>query len=164
MVAMLTEGLPTSILLQSVVPQALVVFIVVVAFTLPALLQRFSSGILRCRTGEITPEAIADHEPSEEHPGPEILCRRIVERVEQIRRVLLENPSEIEVEMCSIGYRACVEDMGVLIDLVEAELEVSGPIRRWRLRAWRRRAAEAIFHMHEAFPTGSLHPLYHKDA
>jgi hypothetical protein len=44
-----------------------------------------------------------------------MLCRQIVERAEQIRRTMLEDPLEIEIDMCAMGYGACLEDMSLLI-------------------------------------------------
>ncbi|MDQ3942282.1 MAG: hypothetical protein M3254_04195 [Actinomycetota bacterium] len=100
---------------------------------------------------KISPEQVLDHKPSEEPVGPRMLCRRIVERAEQIRRAMLEDPSEIEIDMCAMGYGACLEDMGLLINFVNAELSESTPIQRLRLRALRRKAARAIFRVNEVF-------------
>jgi hypothetical protein len=64
---------------------------------------------------------------------------------------MLESPSEIEIDMCAMGYGACLEDMGLLINFVKAELSDCTPIQRLRLRALRRKSVRAIFRVHEVF-------------
>lgn len=153
---MSAEAFVTGPFSASTAHQALPWLILTVALGISALIGRHS--LLRSwrRVRKISPEQVLVHKPSEEPVGPRMLCRRIVERAEQIRRTLLNDPSEIEIDMCAMGYGACLEDMGLLIDNVEAELFDCAPIRRLRLRALRRKAAGAIFGMHEAFPAGHL--------
>ena len=44
-----------------------------------------------------------------------------------------------------------MEDMGLLVNFVKAELSDSTPIQRLGLRALRRKSARAIFRVHEVF-------------
>jgi hypothetical protein len=53
--------------------------------------------------------------------------------------------------MCAMGYGACLEDMSLLNNVVEAELSDCTPIQRLRLRALRRKSVRAIFRVHEVF-------------
>jgi hypothetical protein len=131
--------------------QALPWLILTVALGLSALIGRHSLPRSWRRVRKISPEQVLDHKSSEEPVGPRMLCRRIVERAEQIRRAMLEGPSEIEIDMCAMGYGACLEDMGLLINFVKAELPGCTPIQRLRLRALRRKSTRAIFLMHEVF-------------
>jgi hypothetical protein len=87
---------------------------------------------------------------------PRELSRRIVERADEIHRTLLESPSEVQVEMCALGYRTCVNDMITLTHLVNEESKTAGPIKRLRLRAARRRATDSLFVVREAMPPGAL--------
>lgn len=58
------------------------------------------------RARRLSPEAIVEHRTHETHTEtPEELSRRIVERADEIHRTLLESPSEVQVEMCTLGYR-----------------------------------------------------------
>ena len=87
---------------------------------------------------------------------PEELSRRIVERADEMYRALLQSPSEIQVEMCALGYRACVNDMITLTHRINEEMKTSGPIKRLSLRAARRRATDSISRAREAMPPGAL--------
>ncbi|HZB82673.1 MAG: hypothetical protein M3248_05985 [Actinomycetota bacterium] len=106
----------------------------------------------------LSPEAIVkgrEREPPAEET-PEELSRRIVERADEIHRTLLESPSEIQIEMCALGYRACVNDMITLTHLANEELPGAGPIRRFRLRAACRRATDSLSEAKEAMPPDAL--------
>ena len=106
----------------------------------------------------LSPEAIVkgrEREPPAEET-PEELSRRIVERADEIHRTLLESPSEIQIEMCALGYRACVNDMITLTHLVNEELPGAGPIRRFRLRAACRRATDSLSAAKEAILPDAL--------
>ncbi len=87
---------------------------------------------------------------------PEELSHRIVERADEIRSTLLESPSEVQVEMCALGYQACVNDMITLTHLINDEYPDAGPVRRLRLRAARRRATDSLSGAREAMPPGAL--------
>jgi hypothetical protein len=88
--------------------------------------------------------------------GPEELSRSIVERAEEIRRMLAEGPSEVQVEMCALGYRACVNDMITLTNLITEEWRAAGPLKRLKLRRWRRRATDALSDARKALPPSAL--------
>lgn len=92
----------------------------------------------------------------EKPADPERLSQHIVERSEQIHRALCKEPSEIEVEMCLLGYRACVDDMITLGLLVEEELPGAGSLKRAKLKGVRQRAFGTLRHTREAFPPGVL--------
>jgi hypothetical protein len=97
-----------------------------------------------------------------EHPiGPEQLCRHIVECSYQIRRTLLERTSGVEVGMCVLGYRACVNDSIALNRLIDKELPESGPLRRLRLEIARRQAARSLSRVREILPPGTPH-VWHR--
>ncbi len=105
----------------------------------------------------LSPEAIMRHRAPEAQPDtPEELSRRIVERADEIHRTLLESPSEVQIEMCALGYRACVNDMITLTHLVNEETKTAGPIKRLRLQAARRRATDSLSGAREAMPPGAL--------
>jgi len=88
--------------------------------------------------------------------GPEELSRFIVERAEEIRRTLSEGPSEVQVEMCALGYRACVNDMITLTNLINEEWRAAGSLKRLKLRRWRRRATDALSDARKALPPSAL--------
>ena len=105
----------------------------------------------------LSPEAIVEYQAREtQDDNPEELSRLIVERADEIHRTLLESPSEVQVEMCTLGYRECVNDMITLTHLINEESRTVGPIRRLRLRAARRRATDSLFMAREAMPPGAL--------
>ncbi len=105
----------------------------------------------------LSPEAITRHRVEENQAcTPEELSRQIVERADEIHRTLLESPSEIQVEMCALGYRACVNDMITLTYLINQELPTSGPVKRLKLHAARRRATDSLSGAREAMPPGAL--------
>lgn len=112
----------------------------------------------------ISPENIAGYRPpevasgSEEQP-PQELSRSIVERSEEIRRTLSESPSEIQVEMCAIGYRSCVNDMISLTHKINAALPEANFFERMRLRSARRRATDSLAKARQALPPGALRTI-----
>src|SRR5215210_6021278 len=87
-----------------------------------ALLLHYITGNPGYRARRLSPEAIVGYRTRErEADTPEELSRRIVERADEIHRTLLESPSEVQVEMCALGYRACVNDMITLTHLLNEE-------------------------------------------
>jgi hypothetical protein len=109
------------------------------------------------RARRLSPEAIVAHQTREsETETLEELSHRIVERADEIHRTLLESPSEVQVEMCALGYRACVNDMITLTHLINEESKSAGPVKRLRLRSARRRATDSLSVAREAMPPGAL--------
>ena len=147
-------------LLSFVLPWSLVLLLVpILPLTLTAaLLLRYVVGSTAYRARWLSPEAIVKHRAREPRATdtPEELSRRIVERADEIHRTLLESPSEVQVEMCALGYRACVNDMITLTHLVNEEYPDVGPIKRLKLRAARRRATDSLSGAREAMPPGAL--------
>lgn len=120
------------------------------------LLRRFTASP-SYRVRRISPEEIVGYRSREpEEDSPEDLSRRIIERADEIRRTLLESPSEIQVEMCALGYRACVNDVITLTHLVNEESKTAGPIRRLRLRSVCQHATDSLSGAREAMPPGAL--------
>jgi len=136
-----------ALLLVPVLPLTLVV----------ALLLHYIMGNPGYWARRLSPEAIVGHRTREsETETPEELSRRIVERADEIHRTLLESPSEVQVEMCALGYRACVNDMITLTHLINEESKSAGPVKRLRLRSARRRATGSLSAAREAMPPGAL--------
>ena len=122
-----------------------------------ALLLHYVTGNPGYRARRLSPEDIVRYQTQErEVDTPEELSRRIVERADEIHRTLLESPSEVQVEMCALGYRACVNDMITLTHLINEESKATGPIRRLRLRAARRHATDSLSIAREAMPPDVL--------
>ncbi len=124
-----------------------------------ALLLRYVFDSPTYRARRLSPEGIVRHRaPSAEAQAdtPEELSRRIVERADEIHRTLLESPSEVQVEMCALGYRACVNDMITLTHLVNQEVKTAGPVKRLKLHAARKRATDSLSGAREAMPPGAL--------
>jgi len=133
--------------LAPVVPLTLVV----------ALLARWVLMSEPYRMRRLSPEVIAGYRyrrPATD--SPEELSRSIVERAAEIRRTLAEEHSEIRVEMCTLGYRACVNDMITLTHLANEELPNAGFFRRMKLRRARKKATDALVEAREALPPGAL--------
>jgi hypothetical protein len=142
------EGVPVLALIP-VLPLTLLVALVARRWT--------SSAFYRMRA--ISPEAIVGHgRPStpEADTSPEGLSRSIVERATEIRRSLAEEPSEIRVEMCALGYKACVNDMITLTHLTNEQLQNAGLLKRMRLRRARKKATDALAEARKALPPGAL--------
>ena len=105
----------------------------------------------------VSPEAIATHRTQRPVADtPEELSHSIVERATEIRRTLGESPSEIRIEMCTLGYRACVNDMITLTHLTNEELPNANFLRRHKLRRARKKATAALAEAREALPPGAL--------
>jgi hypothetical protein len=114
-----------------------------------------SSAAFRMRA--ISPEAITSYwRRPPEADSPEALSRSIVERAAEIRRSLAEDPSEIRVEMCTLGYKACVNDMITLTHLTNEEIPNAGFLKRVRLRRARKKATDALAEARKALPPGAL--------
>lgn len=111
------------------------------------------------RASRLSPEAIVEYEarqPETEATDPARLSHSIVERAGEIQRTLLEGPSEVQVEMCALGYRACVNDMITLTNLINEQSRNAGPVKRLALRRHRRRATGSLSSAREALPPGAL--------
>lgn len=123
-----------------------------------ALLWSVRSKSITYRIARLLPEDITSYEGAVPvASAPEGLSLSIVERASQIKNVLsTRSPSEIEVEMCAIGYRACVNDMITLSHLINEELPNAKLPRRLTLRRARRKATEALARAREALPPGAL--------
>jgi hypothetical protein len=122
-----------------------------------ALLLHYLAGNPGYRARRLSPEAIVGYQSREiGSDSPEELSRRIVERADEIHRTLLESPSEVQVEMCTLGYRACINDMITLTHLVNEESKTAGPVRRLRLRSASKRATDSLSVAREAMPPGAL--------
>ena len=104
----------------------------------------------RART--VSPESIISYEHSGDAMEPESLSRQIVERSYQIYRTLQSRPSDVEAQMCALGYRACADDMITLCRLVDKELLDAGPVRQLRLKMLRNRTAYALSRARTALP------------
>lgn len=112
------------------------------------------------RMRHLSPEEILRHRaanaPENRSPAPEELSSFIVERTAEIRRTLAESPSEVQVEMCALGYRACVNDMITLTHLANEELPNANFLRRFVLRRARKKATDALTQTREALPASVL--------
>ena len=105
----------------------------------------------------LSPEDIVGYRSVEERQADAAtLSRTIVERSGEIRRTLLSSPSGVQVEMCVLGYRACVNDMITLTHLVGEESKTAGPLKRLKLRRHRRLATDALTAAREALPPNAL--------
>lgn len=121
------------------------------------------SNSISSRARRLSPEDIIDYrppEPGRQTDSPEEISRSIVERTAEIRRTLGSRPSEVQVEMCALGYRACVNDMITLTNLANEELPKASFTRRFVLRRARRRATEALAMTKSALPTGALRAVH----
>jgi SPW repeat len=112
---------------------------------------------LRYQVCTITPERLIRSPAPDQPIGPEQLCLHIVECSYQIRRTLLGQTSGVEVGMCILGHRACVNDSITLDRLIDKELPESGPARRLRLEIIRRQAAHSLARAREVIPPGVPH-------
>ena len=106
------------------------------------------------RARAISPGSIVGYVDSGEAVDPEHLSEQIAECAYQIYRTLSEHPSELEADMCALGYRACVSDMFTLVHLLDKELPNAGTIRRLRLEVARRRAVRSLSRACAALPQG----------
>ena len=139
-------GVPV-LALAMVVPLTLVI----------AFLAHYWANSTTYRISRLSPEAIVAYRRRRPAPdSPEELSRSIVERTTEIRRTLAESSSEIRVEMCTLGYRACVNDMITLTHLANEELSNAGLLRRFKLRRARKKAIDALAGARDALPPGAL--------
>jgi len=109
----------------------------------------------------LSPEGIAGYRSPEEIAGERELSvrelsRSIVERSEEIRRTASGSPTEVQVEMCAIGYRSCVNDMISLTNKINAALPEAGFLEKIRLRTARRRATDSLSKTRQALPPSAL--------
>jgi hypothetical protein len=109
----------------------------------------------------ISPESITGQRPTEDEAeeaerSPWEMSRSIVERAEEIRRTMSESPSEVQVEMCAMGYRTCVNDMVKLTHGINAALQETNFVERVRLRSARRRATDSLSKTRQALPPSAL--------
>jgi len=131
---------------------------IVLVTVLIALLWRVRSNSVAYRIRRLSPEDITSYEGAAPvTPSTENLSRSIVERATEIQNILSpKTSSEITIEMCAMGYRACVNDMITLSHLINEELPQSNALRRLTLRRARRKATEALSGAREALPPGAL--------
>lgn len=112
------------------------------------------------RIRHLSPEEILRHRaantPEDRSPKPEELSNFIVERTAEIRRTLAESPSDVQIEMCALGYRACVNDMITLTHLTNEELPNAKFPRRFVLRRARKKATDALTQTRAALPASAL--------
>lgn len=122
-----------------------------------ALLLRHLTGSPAYQARRLSPEDIVRYQTRKNQAStPEALSRRIVERADEIHHTLIEPSSEIQIEMCALGYRACVNDMITLTHFINEEMKTAGPLKRLSLRAARRRATDSLSRAREAIPSGAL--------
>jgi hypothetical protein len=122
-----------------------------------ALFAQWALNSASYRMRRLSPEVIASYRYRRPDPNsPEDLSRSIVERATEIQRILAEEHSEIRVEMCTLGYRACVNDMITLTHLTNEELPYASLLRRMKLRRARKKATDALAGAREALPPGAL--------
>ncbi|MBA2441181.1 MAG: hypothetical protein H0V53_02080 [Rubrobacter sp.] len=108
---------------------------------------------------KLSPAAITGYQAAEDEEATQTtgeLADSIVERANGIRRLLSESPSEVQVEMCALGYRACVNDMITLTHLANEVLPEANLLGRLKLRRDRRRATDALSKARQALPPGAL--------
>jgi hypothetical protein len=109
----------------------------------------------------ISPESIVGYVDSGEAVDPEYLSKQIAECAYQICQTLREHPSELEANMCALGYWACVSDMFTLDHLIEKKLPSAGITRRLRLKVARRRAVRSLSRARAALPQELHHSSLH---
>ena len=106
---------------------------------------------------KLSPEDIVGYRAvGERRADAATLSRSIVERAGEIRRTLLSSPSGVQVEMCALGYRACVNDMITLTHLATEQSKAAGPLKHLKLRRQRRLATDALTAAREALPPNAL--------
>jgi hypothetical protein len=64
------------------------------------------ANYLHYQAHTLTPQSITKFGGPERPMSPERLAKQIVESSNQIRRTLFEEPSDLEVETCALGYRS----------------------------------------------------------
>jgi len=136
---------------------ALVLVVEVVVLLLLTLVVRRELESPAHRLRRLSPEAIVGFRPRRQAESPETLSRSIVERACEIRRSLIELPTdETRIEMCALGYRACANDMITLTHLVNEALPNAPLVERLKLRRARKRAIDALAEAREALPPEAL--------
>lgn len=136
---------------------ALALFPILPLTLVVALLLRWGLSSASYRMRRISPEAIAAHRHRPPATDPPVeLSRSIIERSTEIQRTLAEEYSEVRVEMCTLGYRACVNDMITLTHVANEELPNAGLLRRMRLRRARKKATDALAGARRALPPNAL--------
>lgn len=135
-------------------PLAAAGLLVVLAASYFALRRGLGSSAYKLRG--LSPEKIAAYHNEDENPSAEGVSASIVERATQIKHALDEEPSEIETEMCALGYRKCANDMITLTHLINEEMKEAPLFRRWRLKRCRKRAIESLSAVRESLPPGIL--------
>lgn len=113
------------------------------------------------RIRSISPESITGQRPTDDdfeeaELSPLEMSRSIVERAEEIRRTMSESPSEVQIEMCAMGYRTCVNDMVKLTHGINASLQEANFLEKIRLRSARRRATDSLSKTRQALPPSAL--------
>ncbi len=135
-------------------PLAVAGLLAVLAASYLAVRSAMNSSAYKLRN--LSPERIASYHNEDETPSAERISASIIERAAQIKHALDEEPSEIETEMCALGYRKCANDMITLTHLVNEEMGDSPLLRRWRLKRCRKKAIEALSAVRESMPPGVL--------
>ena len=131
----------------------LVIASVALKRALPALLALVPERRILHWARNLTPERIVSYKyPARVEETPVLISRRIVERSVQIRRALADEPSEIEISMCAMGYSACADDLLALIQLVSDRFPKSNPICQLRMRTAVRRATDSLARTRKTFP------------
>ncbi|ABG03364.1 hypothetical protein Rxyl_0389 [Rubrobacter xylanophilus DSM 9941] len=117
-----------------------------------------SAALLRERGRGVSPERVLRERGEGARPPQDALslARRIQQRARHLRGTLEAGPSEIEVEMCLMGYRACCDELLDMRLRLAEELPAAGPLGRLRLRAALRRAEKAVDRVRAALPAGAL--------
>lgn len=125
-----------------------------VALDLTAFLRtKYLSYLGRMLRPELTPESVIRPCAPEVPETPERLAEHITESTDQIRRTLLKKPSELELEMCAVGYAKCAEDAITLVRLVQEETKSSCPLRQLKMKVALQQATDSLFRAREAFPS-----------
>lgn len=156
----LTVEMISLALLPLLVSETLVLFLapLVLLTVLLAFILYPRFGRVSYRAWRLTPENITTYNSHDEleEVEPILLSRFIVERAKAIRRAMLGPTSEAQVEICALGYRACVNDMITLTHTVNEELPNADLLRRMKLNRARRRATEALSGARKALPPDAL--------
>ncbi len=109
----------------------------------------------------ISPGSIVSYVDPRDAVDPEHLSEQIAECAYQIRHALREHPSELEADMCAMGYWACVSDMFTLVHLIDKELPSVGITRRLRLEVAQRRVVRSLSRARAALPQELRHSSLH---
>ena len=109
----------------------------------------------------ISPGSIVGYVDSGDAVDPEHLSEQIAECAYQIYRTLSEHPSDLEADICTLGYRICVSDMFTLVHLLDKELPYVGITQRLRLEVARRRAVRSLSRACAALPQELRQPSLH---